>query len=89
MAWVRDSTDRGSLKWKAWLADSTRACSMRERASACRPDRAQPMWEEMGTSFSMEEERRRGDVERFSTPRRMPDEVATCSRGGEGLVQWG
>jgi len=38
---------------------------------------AQPMWASISTIFSIEEETRRGEVTRFSTPRRMPWDVAT------------
>jgi hypothetical protein len=38
---------------------------------------AQPMCESISTIFSIEEETRRGEVTRFSTPRRMPWDVAT------------
>jgi hypothetical protein len=48
-----------------------------ERASAWRPDMAQPMWASISTIFSIEEDTRRGEVTRFSTPRRMPWDVAT------------
>jgi hypothetical protein len=53
---------------------------------------AQPMWESISTIFSMEEETRRGEVTRFSTPRRMPWEVATWMErglGGSSSRVWG
>lgn len=41
---------------------------------------AQPIWASISTIFSIEELTRRGDVTRFSTPRRMPFDVATCEK---------
>jgi hypothetical protein len=38
---------------------------------------AHPMWESISTIFSMEEDSRRMDVTRFSTPRTTPSEVQT------------
>ena len=79
IACVQLSTPSFSLKWKEWFCDSTRACSIIDRASACRPDMAQPMWESISTIFSTEDVSRRVDVTRFSTPRRTPWEVAICT----------
>jgi hypothetical protein len=48
-----------------------------ERASACKPDMAHPMWLSISTIFSTEEVSRRVEVTRFSTPRMTPSPVAT------------
>ena len=42
-----------------------------------RPDIAQPMWVSISTIFSMEEDSRRIEVTRFSTPRTTPSDVQT------------
>ncbi len=49
---------------------------------------AQPMCESISTIFSMEDETRRGEVTRFSTPRSMPCEVATWI-GGQSVRMFG
>ena len=46
-------------------------------ASAVRPDMAQPIWESISTIFSIEEDSRRIEVTRFSTPRTTPSDVQT------------
>ena len=47
------------------------------RASACKPDMAQPMCLSISTIFSILDETRSDDVTLFSTPSRTPFDVAT------------
>ncbi len=53
-----------------WLV--TRAWSTMVRASAVRPDMAQPMCRSISIIFSMDELSSRGDCTRFSTPSTVP-----------------